>query len=126
VRYQWLDEHPASGLNFYRLRSVDQGAGASTSHTVTAWMGSKSEVVRVVPNPTDQFANAVVHLPGDGTYAVRLIDGQGRVVRERSLQGLAGTNTIALDLQGCDAGAYQLLVIDPGGVLVARGRFVRE
>lgn len=126
VRYQLLDEHPASGLNFYRLRSVDQDAGASTSQTVTAWMGSKSEAIRVVPNPTDQFANAMVHLPGDGSYAVRLIDGQGRVVRELSLQGLAGTNTIALDLKGCDAGAYQLLVTDPGGVLVARGRFVRH
>jgi hypothetical protein len=100
VRHQWLDEHPASGLNFYRLRSVDQDGGASTSHTVTAWMGSKSEAVRVVPNPTDQFATALVHLPGDGSYTVRLIDGQGRVVRELSLQGQAGTNTLALDLQG--------------------------
>ncbi len=126
VRYQLVDHHPASGLNFYRLRSVDLDAGASTSTTVTAWMGAKSDVVRVVPNPTDQFATALVHLPGDGSYAVRLIDGQGRVVRELSLQGMAGTNTVALDLHGCDAGAYQLLVNDPSGVLVARGRLIRQ
>ncbi|NJN33260.1 MAG: T9SS type A sorting domain-containing protein [Saprospiraceae bacterium] len=49
--YQFLDEKPASGINYYRLRIVDFDNRVDVSQTVSVWFDASVQMW-VYPNPT--------------------------------------------------------------------------
>jgi hypothetical protein len=124
--YHFTDEHPADGLNYYRLRTVDIDGSSSLSNTVTAWNGQATAPLKVVPNPATEQASVVLSLPADGTHLLRVLDAQGRSLLEQPLAGMGGTNTVALDLGHLVVGPYQVVVARPDGEVLGRARFVKQ
>jgi lysophospholipase L1-like esterase len=76
--YADADNHPAPGINFYRLKQIDQGGSFTYSRIVKVDF-SKSMTLSVSPNP----ASREVVVQSDKTItAMRLVDMNGKVVKQ--------------------------------------------
>jgi hypothetical protein len=88
-KYNFTDNNPAGGRNFYRLRQVDLDAQYEYSKTVSVNMAANA-AVNLYPNPVQN--NVMVEYPKVGkgaTYRVVAMDGrvmQNGVLQENSTQ----------------------------------------
>ena len=79
TQYQFEDQHPIIGTNYYRLRQVDQDGSFEYSKVVVARIESQPQI-RYYPNPfTDQL---VVQLPLQATVnaQINIYNALGRLV----------------------------------------------
>jgi hypothetical protein len=114
--YSLLDEAPALGYNYYRLRQVDQDGMASYSRPIAVLNEALLDAALLVyPNP----ANSQVHIGLKNTVqAATLISTQG-VRRAVTVRGAV------LDVSGLPAGVYVLEVQTTTGQ-VLRQRVMKE
>jgi hypothetical protein len=109
--YNFTDEAPSPGVNYYRLRQVDFDGAFSFSNVVFV-QNDASEVVasKVFPNPAS--GQTVVNVSGNWVserVSATLLDANGRVLREWK-QVTNSSETIYLTALA--SGVYQLLLTD--------------
>ncbi len=76
--YAGADNHPAPGINFYRLKQIDQGGSFTYSRIVKVDL-SKNLALSVSPNP----ATREVVVQSDKTItAMNLVDMNGKIVKQ--------------------------------------------
>jgi hypothetical protein len=84
--YNWLDEKPISGANFYRIRNLDQDGSSQYSTVVEVKLADRGAGYTVYPNPVRnstigfQFTNQPA-----GEYHLRLFNLAGQVVFSKLL-----------------------------------------
>lgn len=99
-RYLYTDAAAPTEVTYYRLRQVDQD-GTATYSPVQAVAGGEAAALPLSLYPNPAATNALVHLIGtDPAGTVRLLDAEGRLVRELP----AGSTS--LSLVGLPAGPY--------------------
>ena len=101
--YDFVDEAPLPGANFYRLKQMDFDGAFDFSPTVIAEADLAEGAVSVFPNPVDNVLNVRTSKEGVSTY--RIINAQGAVVLEGKL-----SSGQSVDVQGLRAGNYVLSV----------------
>ncbi len=99
--YSTTDNHPAPGVNFYRLKQIDQTGSFTYSRIVKADF-SKNLTLTVSPNP----ATREVVVQSDRTItAMNLVDMNGKIIKQ-----FAGSVTHRYLLPGIATGIYILKV----------------
>ncbi len=120
-QYDFLDEKPLSGTNFYRLRMVDLDGSTTYSRVIALTAGDRWESqMRVVPVPASDWASLRMERPKAQLAELRILDVLGAVVRVRPLELRAGANAIDLDVADLAAGVYWLQVTGEGWSDVVR------
>jgi len=108
--YNFTDTHPAIGINYYRLESVDKDGASTFSKVVSCELSVVSKQITVYPNP----AKSSVTVRGSHIASVQVIDNMGRVVKVVSLKD--ATNPV-LSVSNLPRGVYHLRVqTSDGGV----------
>jgi hypothetical protein len=110
--YGWLDASPVSGVNYYRIKAVDNSGAAKYSQVVSVKIGGGKSEISMYPNPVIgnsislQFSNKE-----RGTYVVQLFNNLGQQVYSKSIthQGGSSSQTLTLD-NAVSKGVYQLQV----------------
>lgn len=123
--YLFYHDTPAEGMNYYRLKSVDENSLPEWTRTVSVLFRSDLRVLTAVPNPTRDIV--LLHLgdlPHEELLTVRLFDGSGRQVMGAG--GAARPPSVSLDVQHLDAGYYLAILEDSHGNVLGTGRFVKE
>jgi len=109
--YDFTDDEPLSGLNYYRLRQVDFDGSFSFSNVVFIQNDAALEAeVKVFPNPAS--GQTVVNVSGDWAsemVAATLLDINGRALQAWK-QATNSSETIYLAT--LSSGVYQLLLTD--------------
>ncbi|MBK8565375.1 MAG: hypothetical protein IPN76_19020 [Saprospiraceae bacterium] len=108
--YQFYDEKPLPGVNYYRLRQMDFDGREEFSEVVSLdfpGFENLESLVRVFPNPVTGGELTLV-LPGDFEEEIiaEIFDTTGRLMRSIPIRG--GVNSI--DLQGLGTGIYTLMM----------------
>ncbi len=99
--YAGTDNHPASGINFYRLKQIDKTGSFTYSRIVKADF-SKNLTLSVSPNP----ATREVVVQSDRTItAMKLVDMNGRIIKL-----FTGSVTNRYQLTNITTGVYILKV----------------
>ena len=101
--YQFTDDKPLSGLNFYRLLQVDFDGGQEVSNILQVKMERASLAFSVFPNPVLSDVVQIEFPEMDAAAHVRLFDLQGRLLREWSFE-VEGSSLFPLDLSGIPTG----------------------
>jgi hypothetical protein len=81
LHYRSLDDHPFSGMNYYRLRQVDLSGFFTLSNIVALANADGKLTPSIYPNPTHD--DAIIALPGS-SFTLELFDAMGRSVLRTS------------------------------------------
>lgn len=91
--FQWMDDAPKRGRNFYRLRYASAEADSLYSRTVAASV-SADLPIKFYPNPVDQILIVRSEMPID----VQITDATGKLrITQAKVQGLATINVSSLE-----------------------------
>jgi len=107
-RYTFLDERPAPGANYYRLRQVDlDGAFGYSPVRIVEMPGMAS--VQIFPSPARELLQVKCAEPYDYDAAWQVFDATGRVL----VQGIlaAGIREISVPLHDFFPGTYFLRLV---------------
>jgi hypothetical protein len=122
VNYGWFDPNPVQGLNYYRIKAIDNAGTAKYTQVVTVKLGGGKSELLLYPNPVVgniinvQFINE----PG-GIYNVELINSLGQVMFAKVVEhkGGSATQTISLD-NSVTKGVYHVHVYNDESKMIQK------
>ncbi|MCW5900511.1 MAG: T9SS type A sorting domain-containing protein [Flavobacteriales bacterium] len=124
--YHLDDRSPLQGTNYYRLRQTDLDGSVTYSQVASAMFHRVFHGITLRPNPARQRVQLDVEVPQDGAYLIQLIDARGSVLGQATHVITKGGNTLGIELEGFDSGAYMVRLLTPDGSPFAHGRFIKE
>ena len=103
-KYNYVDNNPFNGINYYRLRNVDQD-GKFTYSAIRSVTFDNVSKFSVYPNPIN--SNNQAYVTGEGFQTLYLYDNYGHQVREyKNLD--PKVNSYRIDLTNLASGFYYL------------------
>ena len=117
-KYLFTDNAPTNGINYYRLKSVDNVSTVSYSKVVSVQYTVYSNQLSVYPNPSKD--NVIIG--GSHIASVQVINNLGRVIKTQTLQD--ATNP-TLSVASLPVGIYHLRVQTIDGKINSVG-FVKQ
>lgn len=84
-KYSLIDEQPATGTNYYRLKLMDAGGNTSYSKTVSAVVKQGHLVLEAYPNPVSDMLTLRVNGAIGANASVRITDLSGKVIKVTAL-----------------------------------------
>jgi len=103
--YSFPDDHPVTGINYYRLQAVDRNTTFKYSPVVKIKFGAGADKILLYPNPVSN-GRLTVTTPVN-CYSAQLFDAAGRLIRVYQLTGRNNN----LVLHGISKGIYQLKIV---------------
>lgn len=110
--YQYVDQHPLNGVNYYRLKVNDFDGSYKYSEikTVVFSTVNAATIIDVVPNPFEHVLTVNYLLPSNGIVVFKVLDAQGRVLITEEEDGLKGANSKQFDTSMVASGLYFIMV----------------
>ncbi len=116
LQYNWLDEHPLTGNNFYRIRSIAIGGAVKYSQVVKVNIAGDPPMISAYPNPVKEDGIIRLSLTNEpkGVYQVNLLNAKGQVVLTRTINHDGGNSVYEFELKGSSIahGNYMLQVAE--------------
>jgi hypothetical protein len=115
VHYSYTDAGPASGINEYRLQSVDRDGKSTYSEVKTVRNGLVGNV-SIFPNPAKDYVNVTLGGSNEakGNLSIRLISQSGQLLVEKKVNNTGGT-TVTFPVSSYPQGNYLIQVIGQDG-----------
>jgi hypothetical protein len=121
--FDYTDNQPAKGINYYRLKMTDVDGKLTYSSVVTLINAVKGiDIMNIAPNPivNSQF-NLQISTAQNTKMDIVITDMMGRVMQKHTVSMIAGFNTIPMKVANLAAGTYQLF----GNTEEGRSRVLR-
>lgn len=113
-KYEWLDEQPLQGVNYYRVKSIENNGRSQYSNIVKAMYGKQAATITVFPNPVaDGNITLYFNQQQNGSYFVKLFNTAGQLVQTEKLQSTGNGNTTIAMGNNLPHGNYILEVTRP-------------
>ena len=115
--YSWTDAYPASGSDYYRIKSTSIDGKITYSAVMKIFIAKEISLLKVFPNPVinNTINLQLVNQPA-GTYEIRLINSFGQAVLSKQILHPGGTAVETIRPQQIvPKGLYQLEINKPGG-----------
>ena len=115
--YQWLDEQPFSGTNFYRIRSNDKNGYYKYSSIVSVDLSAKKGIL-VYPTVINNYRFTLVLTEQQaGNYSLILTNALGQQVFSKIVEHAGGSSTQLIEMgkRFIASGLCQLSVFDAAG-----------
>lgn len=108
--FDYTDNAPAKGVNYYRLKMTDANGKITYSSIVSLINAIKGIDMRnIAPNPiVNGSFNLEISAAEKTQMELVITDMQGRLLQKRSVNMIAGFNTIPMNVRNLAAGTYQL------------------
>ncbi len=106
--YNFIDENPYQGLNYYRLKQVDFNGDYSYSETIS--IEFRKSGINVFPNPIDEFLNINLEATRDAT--VEIFNLHGQLIQSVNIEN---EQNETINMLGLNSGVYLIRVIDKSG-----------
>lgn len=120
--YQWVDERPFSGRNYYRLRQVDFD-GKMTWHRIAALDFDVEQAgLSFYPSPVAAWMRVERPQSAKGSLSAQILDMQGRILWQSSFQ--PDMSMLEIPTGSLAAGIYHLRLLGNGNVWTER--FVKQ
>lgn len=119
LSYTWIDESPAQGNNYYRIKQIDLDGQYELFRTIIINVNSglKMIAVNVFPNPVSDKANLYFETVESGGYDLAIYNQQGQVVYTANVMATEGSNNIEFNTMFFKAGIYFLRISNENGIV---------
>lgn len=122
--YSYIDESPANGITYYRLKQVDFDGSYSYSKTI-AVSNIFESIVEFFPNPTQGKLNLNFNSLASNSYIVSVSD-ISKVLFSRELNVRQGSSSLQLDeFQDLAQGMYFITVTDNSGKVIKTDKIIK-
>jgi hypothetical protein len=109
--YDFNDSNPFNGMNYYRLKTIDEDGLYTYSNIISLMMNSgRAAVITVYPNPAKQLINIGIDLLSPENTTVSIVDMLGNIVKNVPVKLQKGMNVIPVNLGQAAAGTYFIKV----------------
>ncbi len=127
LNYDFTDNNPVIGNNYYRLRMEDIDGKFSFGNTINILIteAAINGFTRVYPNPTDEQLNVELQSTSNFETKLTVYDVVGKKAFERTTSVNKGLNTIQLDFSTLTKGAYVLQFADATGKIYTT-KFIKD
>ncbi len=114
AQYDWFDNEPTQGTNYYQVRAIIRSGNYSSSKIATCNWTTNTEHVAVYPNPVKQIIQLHLSDLKQGFYQVIIFNPGGQKVFSKQIHYNGGTQQFSLTIadKNLSAGIYQLQVTD--------------
>jgi hypothetical protein len=110
--YNTIDQQPIKGVNFYRIKAVDNDARTTYSSIVKISTSNTKAEISINPNPVigKSFMLNLNNVAND-IYTVTLINGGGQKIYSQSLGRINGSANNSINLpQSIKPGMYSVVI----------------
>ena len=118
-QYQFVDQQPLVGNNFYRLKMVDKDQKFTYSNVVLLRLLKDKSVIKIYPNPTAAILN--IELSGkqdNGEILIDIYDASARLVGRKTIKN---NNAIfQMDVSILATGTYAIRIINQDDISVVK------
>lgn len=111
INYNYTDEKPLAGTNYYRLKQVDNDGKFSYSSVVVLKGEKAFSISSVYPNPTKENVYVAINSTKAGKADVSIVDLSGRLVKQIPVNLIEGDNNVRINLNGLASGSYSIRLI---------------
>ena len=119
AKYNFTDNNPVTGINYYRLKMVDKDGRFDFSNIVVIRVNGNRQV-STWPNPFTDKLNIAMQSGYKTTLTVRITETSGKLVRTCFYEVQKGSNQFAISgLQPLQKGIYFIQVSDGNGTVYA-------
>ncbi len=128
LSYQFNDEKPFSGNNYYRLKQVDFD-GKSTYSNIVLIKGIRSTSITmsaVYPNPVKETLKVVLSAPGDNNVDLIVTDIAGKILMQKPATVISGDNVLSINVRQLPSGSYMIKAICANGCETTVSKFVKQ
>ena len=115
--FQFTDEQPATGDNYYRVDAVSASGSEKYSEVMKVNMATDLQSISVFPNPASaNNLNLKMTNQPAGSYMIRLLNSFGQSMMVKEMQYKGGTSVERIQpTQSIPPGIYQLEIKSPDG-----------
>lgn len=128
LQYEFIDEQPLKGNNYYRLKQIDKDGKSSNSNVVLI-KGEKTASLNInnlYPNPVKDKLNLIISNEKNRKVDFIITDLSGKIVLKLSQQSLVGDSNISLNVEKLSSGSYILKAICDDGCESPLRKFVKQ
>jgi hypothetical protein len=113
INYSFVDESPARGLNYYRIKEVDSDGTTQFSDVavVDYVTGNALLQLAMYPNPMEENAILNFEMPSAGNAKIEVFDALGKVVFSKESSFVEGGNSVVLSELDLSTGNYFVRVL---------------
>ncbi|HYV95488.1 MAG TPA: CUB domain-containing protein [Chitinophagales bacterium] len=109
--YNYYDQHPFNGINYYRLKQVDVDESYTYSSIISLEKYSDAEVVPTInPNPTSGIFNIGLVASENCKVEIEVFNGVGQRVQAMQVEMHPGENNFPVDLLAFERGIYTVKI----------------
>ena len=114
--YSFMDVSPFDGLNFYRLKQVDQDGKFTLSQVVTINYHTENSAVQVYPNPVHEklYIKLPANLGNSHQVRVSIYNSNGQIMETRTINNPG--STIQLTATDLPKGIFTAQIVSDGGL----------
>lgn len=113
--YQFSDESPLQGLNYFRVKAVENNRRIKYTNIAKLYFGKNASGITVFPNPVSDGRINIYLTGGDkGDYHANLFNSNGQLIQTTKLGQLNGTTNTTVEInKELPHGNYILEVVKP-------------
>jgi hypothetical protein len=117
--YQFTDETPLNGKNYYRLRHLDIDGNVYYSKVILLASDAVTATgkMQVYPNPAISTVNYMITSEKSGPVIIQVFNLSGILLMTNQQQLSIGTNRQSFGVSSLKSGNYFLKVVDAGGTM---------
>jgi len=108
--YEFIDENPIKGINYYRLKQIDRDGVFSYSNIVSIQFQGNLSLLDIYPNPISENLNFKLSSSMNGEVEVLIYDMLGKEVLRKDITVTIGQNEAQLSSQVLTHGVYFIKV----------------
>ncbi|MFK7774905.1 MAG: T9SS type A sorting domain-containing protein [Saprospiraceae bacterium] len=112
-KYNWTDQSPSDGLNYYRLRQVDFNGDKSYSDIIVIEFEADRSEIQVYPNPTIRELNINLPESWDSDTSIVIYDFYGNLINSFTIS----SGSLTFPVENIPAGFYRLSAINKNKIL---------
>jgi hypothetical protein len=105
IQYEMIDNTPANGVNYYRLKQTDLNGEFSHSAAVSVNFNTNASIATVYPNPASDVVNVSINT--DAPATIKIVNAMGQVVMSLDNQ----TGIVSLNISDLSTGVYTVEVV---------------
>lgn len=113
--YAYTDKNPIAGVNYYRLKQVDNNSHFTYSSVVMVNAGiNQGQLMTVYPNPASGNIKLSFTLLKNQECLLQITDMSGKIIQSKAIRCIAGLNEMELSIAALPAGFYTISVAGSG------------